>query len=126
MAFHWDVKPTDTFPEGYAQYTRAVYVTGRRVAESRAEQMLAWARQNAPWNDVTGAARAGLNVTVTQAPGVVAEITLAHDPALNYPVYLETRFAGRDAIIAPSVDVWGAIFQRDMTRIVNLQLATKG
>jgi hypothetical protein len=126
MAFQWSVKPTDTFPAAYANYTRAVFTSGRRVAEARAEEMLNFAKTNAPWTDRTGRARAGLNVEVADSPGVIAQVTLSHDPSLPYTLFLEISNQGRFAIIAPTIDKYGAIFMRDMQNMMNLQLVTRG
>lgn len=126
MAFKWDVKPTDTFPENYQKYTQAVFTSGRRVAEARAQDMLNFAKTEAPWQDVTGAARAGLNVQVADSPGVIAQITLSHDPSLPYTLWLEIANQSRFAIVAPAIDRYGPIFIRDMQNMMNLQLITRG
>ena len=126
MAFSWTVPPTEIFPQGYKNYTQALFVTGRRVAEARAVEAEAWMKASATWNDITGKARAGLHVDVTQAPAVFAELTFAHGEDVPYGIWLEVAHAGKNAIIAPAIDYWGARLMADVTRIVNLQLATKG
>lgn len=123
--FKWDVPPTEVFPAGYRNYTQALFVTGRRVAEARAEEAEQWMKQNAPWQDRTGAARAGLHVDVNQAPAVLAELTFAHGEDVEYAVWLEIANGGRFAIIAPAVDYWGPRLMQDVQRIVNLGLAAK-
>ena len=125
MPFTWDVPPTEVFPQGYANYTRALFVTGRRVAEARAEEATQWMRQEAPWTDRTGAARAGLHVDVNQAPAVLAELTFSHGEDVPYAIWLEVANQGRFGIISKSVDYWGPKLMQDVTRIVNLQLAAK-
>jgi len=124
MAFKWTVAPSDVLPQGYQKYTQAVYVTGNRVAESRAQKMLAWAKANHTWQNQTGAAEAGLNVDVNQAPGVVASITLAH--GVDYGIWLEVANQGRFGVISMSIDTWGPIFMRDMQNMMNLGLVTRG
>lgn len=126
MPFQWDVKPSDVFPQGYQNYTEVVFASGRRVAESRSEDMLNFAKTNAPWTDRTGAARAGLNVQVADSPGVIAQVTLSHDPSLPYTLWLEIANQGRFAIIARTIDVYGPIFMRDMQNMMNLGLVTSG
>lgn len=125
MAFKWIVDPKDVFPQGMENYTRTVFTSGRKVAESRAEAMVQWARMNAPWTDRTGAARRGLHATVEQSPQVIAEITISHDPSLIYPPFLELANAGKFAIIAPTIDMWGPIFMRDMQNMMNLGLVAR-
>jgi hypothetical protein len=125
MAFKWDVPPTEVFPQGYRNYTQALFVTGRRVAEARAEEAEQWMKQNAPWQDRTGAARAGLHVDVNQAPAVLAELTFAHGEDVPYGIWLEIANGGRWGIISKSVDYWGPKLMQDVQRIVNLGLAAK-
>lgn len=126
MGFKWVTPPpSEVFPEGYRNYTQSVFTSGRKVAESRAEQMLAWAKANAPWTDRTGAARRGLNTSVEQSAQVIAEITISHDPNLDYAIWLELANQGRFAIIAPTIDMWGPIFMRDMQNMMNLGLVTR-
>ncbi len=123
--FKWEVPPTEVFPEGYANYTQTLFVTGRRVAEARAEEAEQWMKSNAPWQDRTGAARAGLHVDVDQAPAVLAELTFAHGEEISYSIFLELSNQGRFGIISKSVDYWGPRLMQDVQRIVNLGLAAK-
>lgn len=58
------------------------------------------AQANAPWNDITGAARAGLSIDVS-GNGAVATLTLYH--TVYYGIYLELRWGGRYAIIMPTL-----------------------
>lgn len=123
--FKWDVPPDVAFPQLMERYTRAIFVSGRRVAEQRAEDATAWMQENAPWEDRTGAARAGLHVDVLESPGVLAELVFSHDDSLDYPVWLEIANGGRYAIIAPAVDYWGPKLMNDIQRIMNLGLAAR-
>lgn len=125
MGFKWERSPTDVFPEMTEKYTTTRMLSGRRVAEQRAEDATQWMRAEAPWQDRTGRARAGLHVEVKESPGVLAELVFSHDPSLDYPVYLETKDGGKFAIIAPAIDYWGPILMRDLQRIMNLGLATR-
>ncbi len=124
--FSWSVPPTEVFPEGYRNYTQQLFVTGRRVADARAEEAEAWMKANHPWQNVTGAAEEGLHVDVNQAPAVLAELTFAHGENVPHGIWLEIANQGRFGIISKSVDYWGPRLMQDVTRIVNLQLATKG
>jgi len=123
--FKWTVPPTEVFPQGYKNYTQALFVTGRRVAEARAQEAEAWMKASAPWNDITGKARAGLHVDVTQAPAVFAELTFAHGDDVPYSIWLELAHQGSFGVISKSVDYWGPKLMQDCQRIINLQLAAK-
>lgn len=126
MAFKWDVTPGQALPQLVANYTRTIFVSGRRVAQDRANQAAIWMKSNAPWQDRTGRARAGLRVDVLESPGVLAELVFTHGEDIPYSVWLEIgNQGGRYAIIAPAIDYWGPQFMADIRRIVNLGLATR-
>ncbi len=123
--FQWDVPPDLAFPQLVERYTNTIIVSGRRVANQRAQDAEQWMKDNAPWTDRTGAARAGLHVEVREAPAVLAELVFSHDESLDYPVWLELANGGRYAIIAPAIDYWGPRLMQDVQRIVNLGLAAR-
>lgn len=125
MGFKWEVAPDLAFPELVSAYTETIIVTGRRVAEQRAEEAAQWMRDNAVWEDKTGAARAGLHVDVNEAPAVLAELVFSHGEDVPYAVWLELAHGGKYAIIAPAIDYWGPRLMQDVQRIVNLGLAAK-
>jgi len=58
------------------------------------------AQANAPWNDITGFARAGLSINVSR-DGALITLTLYH--TMYYGIYLELRWGGRYAIIMPTL-----------------------
>lgn len=124
MAFKWEVPPTEVFPAGYLNYTQALFVTGRRVADARAEEAEQWMKEEAPWQDVTGRTRAGLHVDVNQAPAILAELTFAYGEQ-EPGIWLEIAHGGRWGIISKSIDYWGPKLMQDVQRIVNLGLAAK-
>ena len=126
MAFKWDVPPTEVFPQGYANYTQALFQTGNRVAEARAAEAEQWMKASAPWQDQTGRARAGLHVDVSQSEFILAQLTFAHGEDVEYGVWLEIANQGRFAIIAPAIDAWGSRLMQDVQRLMNLQLVTRG
>lgn len=81
----------------------------RHVTEAVDEAMAAlrqemedYAKENAPWQDVTGDARAGLKgVLVSDERSGRYTIFLGH--SVSYGVFLETRDGGATAIIQPTV-----------------------
>jgi hypothetical protein len=58
-------------------------------------------RSNAPWNDNTGNARAGLFATHDREPMVRHQLTLYH--TMPYGYWLEVRWSGKYAIIGPTM-----------------------
>lgn len=123
--FKWDVPPDLAFPQLVERYTNTIFLSGRRVAEQRAEEAEQWMQDNAPWEDRTGDASAGLYVDVRESPGVLAELVFAHGEDVPYAVWLELAHGGTYAIIAPAIDYWGPRLMQDIQRIVNLGLAAK-
>ena len=107
----WIVPPTAIAAaiELFKERLDAAVLDGMGVIALEAE---AYAKANHPWNNQTGRAEAGLNA--------YAELTGAHEVSMYlshgvpYGIFLELKFAGRDAIILPTITemmprVWGAI-----------------
>lgn len=67
-----------------------------------------WMQTAAPWVDRSGDARRGLHarVIVDDAANVITFL-FSHNLDLEYPWWLETKFAGRDGIIKDAMDRWG-------------------
>lgn len=68
------------------------------------------AKENAPWQDRTGDARAGLDAEVTTEGNLVV-LSLFH--TVEYGIWLETAFSGDYAIIMPTLEKWGMEVFRD-------------
>lgn len=124
--FKWDVPPDLAFPQLVERYTRTIFLSGRRVADQRAEDATQWMKDNAPWTDRTTRARAGLHVDVLESPGVLAELVFSHGNDVPYGVWLELAHGGSYGIISKSIDYWGPRLMQDVQRIMNLQMATRG
>ena len=75
-----------------------------------ADQVESYAKKNAPWQDITGDARAGLFTDVfTEGTDVI--LALAH--SVDYGVWLETIQNGEYAIIMPTLEAFaGEIFHK--------------
>lgn len=81
--------------------------SAQNVAEamgSGKERVEAYAKSNAPWTDDTGAARAGLNASVTLEEGEVV-LELAH--SVDHGYWLEVIQDGSFAIIMPTLEALG-------------------
>lgn len=72
------------------------------AAVPRAESYM---RENAPWTDQTGNARAGLRARHEKEPLVQHELILYH--TMPYGIWLEVRWSGRYAIIVPTLQQMG-------------------
>jgi len=102
------------------QYTQTVFAAGRNEAYVLAAEMEAWAKENRPWTDRTGDAKAGLRGFVDEEVGAIGVVILTHDPLLDYPIWLEIANQGRYAIIAPAIDYWGPIYFKRLQRLMRL------
>lgn len=95
--------------------------TGVHVAEafhSGAERVEAYAKQNAPWSDITGSARAGLTADVSIEDGMVT-LTLSH--GVDYGKWLELIQDGEFAIIMPTLEALGPEILHDAgSRVVTV------
>lgn len=69
-----------------------------------AAEMLEWAKENAPWADRTGDARAGLDVDVTDT---AREIVVSLFHTVDYGKWLELIKNGEYAIIMPALEKFG-------------------
>ena len=67
-----------------------------------AAAMEEYARARAPWQNRTGAARAGLYGYADQVEDDTFIAGVAHSPTVDYGIWLETRWNGRYAIIGPT------------------------
>lgn len=75
-----------------------------------------WAKENAPWTDRTGNARAGLHSGVAEGlQRDFFELYIAH--SVFYGIYLETRFNGKYAVINPTIIHIGAKIMERMNHV---------
>lgn len=80
------------------------------------DEAVKWAKENAPWTDRTGNARAGLHSGVSEGlKQDFFELYIAH--TVFYGIYLETRWNGKYAIIAPTVVYIGAKIMERMESV---------
>lgn len=77
----------------------------RLVMEAKADEVLSYAQDNAPWSDRTGAAREGLDVDVS-SQGNQIFLELFH--TVEHGQWLEVIQNGRYAIIMPTLEVFAA------------------
>lgn len=68
-------------------------------------------KMNAPWTDQTSAARNGLFTVVEGGDG---KYTIVFSHSVNYGIWLEVKFSGRDAIIMPTVLDVGQALMSDL------------
>lgn len=89
------------------------------ILEQEAENLEQYMKQNRPWTDRTGNARAGLSAKAYNSGSSYMEIVLSH--SVYYGVYLEYSMEKRYAIIYPTILSQGpqvlAAFNDSMRRL---------
>lgn len=95
---------TDTITDGLDEIGDPVE-NAREVFRAYSEVIAEDARENAPWSDRTGDARAGIMAEVdTNGDEVI--FYLAH--SVEYGIWLETIQSGRFAILLPTLEKYSA------------------
>ena len=130
MGMTWDKKPTDLSLAVFAVQLKAEV---RTLARQSALAMEGAAKAQAPWQDDTGAARAGIQGSVS-GNASMATISLSH--SVEYGQFLELRWptaapppdldgfdlefleAGRYAIIWPTIEAELPRLKAALTRLL--------
>lgn len=73
-------------------------------AEALKDEMVAYAKDNAPWDDDTTLARTSLQGAVVWSDEDHFQIYLGHGAEVYYGIWLEVRWGGRYAIIVPTIE----------------------
>src|SRR5689334_14575760 len=87
----------------------------RAAAFFVAPQAEQYMKANAKWTDQTGAARSGLTARVDSGDPNHIAIVLYH--TVSYGVFLEVRWGGKYAIIAPTVNAMAPVFLQAIRRL---------
>lgn len=74
-----------------------------RTMHEIAQEMVAYAQANHPWQNRTGDAEAGLQTQVIRQGPTNWTILLGHGPDIKYGLWLEVRWGGKYAIILPTL-----------------------
>lgn len=106
----------DTLSKGIANFEFKTANEMGDIAGEFADELLQYARDNAPWDDRTGDARAGLDYLVSLRNESL-EIALFH--TVEYGIWLEIRWGGRYAIIIPTVEQKGSELLDRMNNILS-------
>lgn len=97
------------------EFERRVNQAIEQVAAYFAPIFEAYAKTNARWTDRTGNARQTLNADWQRISAETVVLWLAH--GVEYGIYLEKRWAGRYAIIWPTIEAHLVEIQRMLQRI---------
>lgn len=92
----------EEFIRAIRTYAMAVLRAVRQVAEYFAAVFEAYAKEHASWTDRTANARQSLHTWIDDLANGVVELYLSH--GVYYGIFLERRFAGKYAIIWPTIE----------------------
>lgn len=118
MSFSWQVTPDAAFVPLYEQYGETLEREIIALAERMTDEITAYMKLNAPWTDRTGEARANLYSVVQTEAGQMVSILISHGSLIPYGVYLELAYAGRFAIISPTIDAFGPRVFREVQALL--------
>lgn len=107
----WKDGLTGALKTGAKQTKEAAWVT----AQYMAPRVEAHMKTSAPWTDRTSNARNGLAARAYREADEIG-IVLYHQ--VPYGIYLETRFDGRYAVIAPTMEEMGPEVMRMFDRLL--------
>jgi hypothetical protein len=114
--FEWETAPEIAFGTLYDDYARRLYNQALGIAYRCAPEIENWMKANASWTDRTGNARQTLYAEVIP---MLAEIVVRIGHGMDYGFWLETRFAGRYAILSPALDYWAPKILQDIRRFAS-------
>src|SRR5689334_21625761 len=89
-------------PRGMMTYEDKVRFAMKQVGLYWAAVLEAYAKENAPWTDQTGAARQSLHAWVEDLAKDTVTLFLSH--GVKYGLYLEARFSGAYSVIWPTIE----------------------
>lgn len=94
----------DYLTPGIGAYAANLPSEVHRIMREHGAEMVAYARENAPWRDRTGDAREGIDFSVDED---INNPTLYLFHTVSYGVWLEVRWNGEYAIIIPTLEAMG-------------------
>jgi hypothetical protein len=111
---------TNSIVKNLAEFTPKMRAAGATVMDRQADISTSNMKQNAPWKDRTGNARATLATDSEHEPE--ADVLVLHG-GMSYQIYLETRWGGRLAAIKPETTRAGRRVMLNMTQLFKLMRA---
>jgi len=102
----WERSPSQ-LADAIEKYAEDILILAHTAAEEIAKSMQEYAQSTAPWNDITGDARAGLLTTVIITSDSIT-IVLYH--TVYYGLFLEVSNGGKYRVILPTVVTFAALY----------------
>lgn len=105
----------DTLTPRMAMFTIAANFAITAAVNDMTREIGQWMKDNAPWEDQTGAAREGLTASRTHE-GFKQVIYVYH--TVDYGIWLEVRWNGRYAIIVPAMEHFNDVMGSGLTGLL--------
>lgn len=120
MAFRLNYNES-TLSSGLGGFGTKIGAVILMYASTKAAELESKMKQNRPWTDRTGMAKATLNAKVSRPNHNVVRITLAH--GVDYGIDLELAHGKNYAIVGPTINQEGPRIVSDLNNIMSqLQL----
>lgn len=116
MAFKFDYNQS-TLASGLDKMGVKMGAVVLMYASTKAVEIEAKMKQNRPWTDRTGMAKATLNTKVTRPNDNTIRIVLAH--GVDYGIWLELAHGKNYAIIGPTIEQEGPRVISDLDNLIS-------
>jgi len=119
MPVAFEQSPEDTFREFYDAFVNEVDEAMFKIFTKRKAEVLNYATANAPWTDRSGNARQALYSNVERVPRQSISMIVGNGLEEDYPFWLEVRWAGRWAILLPTISYFEPRIMADIRKVVS-------
>ena len=116
MTITWNILPEKAWVAQAQAQVDAIEADLVAFIDSLTDDVAAWMKENARWNDQTGNARAGLWADVEHAVRESVYLLMSHDVTLDYTWYLERN--PKTALLGDAADHWWPVLLRGAQEIV--------
>lgn len=107
---------SDSLTPGLKKLAPALNRNVYQVLRFHQPRIVAHAKTTAPWEDQTSNARNGLNAQVDVIGKHTYALTLYG--SVPYQIWLEVRWAGKYAVIMPTIRVFGPLVMASFTKLL--------
>ena len=110
MPFNWITDPITVLNLAFTEVTNTWRSRTLIITQETADEIEAWMKRNASWEDQTGEARRTL---FAEVQGLILNTSILIGYGVDYGFWLEFANQGRFAIIGPALDHFGPrLYQR--------------
>lgn len=118
ITFSWQITPEQVWPGISARQVANIERDLVKLCDAMAEEVETWMKANAPWQDVTEAARKGLHAELVHIAREFAGVMFSHGEDVEHAIFLEVAHRGQYSIIAPALDYFAPKLKAGAREIV--------